>query len=350
MKTAAKIVLILAAVLIVIGGLLFTGALAMAHWDFASLGNAKYETRTVEIGEAFRDILILSDTEDIALLPSEDGTCRVVFVEREGIGHTAAVQDGMLTIESVDTRSWYDWLTFGVGSLYGSGSPEITLWLPAAEYASLVISEDTGDIDLPADFRFGRIDITAGTGDVRCAASAAGPIRIRTDTGDIRLEGVSAEALELTVSTGRVEVRTVACEGPAELHVSTGKAFLTDVSCASFVSDGNTGDLTLENVTASGPVFIERSTGDVRFVNSDAQELTVQTDTGSVTGSLLSPKVFVTKTDTGRVQVPETTSGGPCRITTDTGDIVIDIPGDAAGGNTRRASARRQYAHMDYAI
>ena len=57
----------------------------------------------------------------------------------------------------------------------------------------------------------------------------------------------------------------------------------------------------------------------------DAAEIFVKTDTGDVTGTLLSEKVFVTTTDTGKVEVPRSVSGGRCEITTDTGDIRISI-------------------------
>ena len=58
---------------------------------------------------------------------------------------------------------------------------------------------------------------------------------------------------------------------------------------------------------------------------SDAEELFIKTDTGDVTGTLLSAKEFVYETDTGRVKLPETTTGGKCEIITDTGDIHIEI-------------------------
>ena len=51
----------------------------------------------------------------------------------------------------------------------------------------------------------------------------------------------------------------------------------------------------------------------------------VNTSTGDVNGTLLSEKIFITDTSTGRVSVPKTTSGGKCEITTSTGDINIGI-------------------------
>ena len=65
----------------------------------------------------------------------------------------------------------------------------------------------------------------------------------------------------------------------------------------------------------------------MRFDGCDAAEITVKTGTGDVTGTLLSDKVFLTETGTGRIDVPKSTVGGRCEINTDTGDIKIDIVG-----------------------
>jgi hypothetical protein len=52
----------------------------------------------------------------------------------------------------------------------------------------------------------------------------------------------------------------------------------------------------------------------------------VKTDTGDITGSLLSGKIFMPQTNTGDVTVPDTVTGGKCRLSTNTGDIKISIP------------------------
>ena len=322
MSKAVKNWLIVAAVLIWVGILIFCWVMSANHWDFSALNTSEYETRVVDIPQAFENISILSDTEDIALLPSPDGKCRVEFVERKGEEHTAEVREGTLSIQSPKTGKWTDHLV-----VFSTESPRITLHLPGTEYASLYIQESTGDIDLPAEFSFESVRIQASTGDVKCAASAAGPIQIDTDTGDIFLRELTAGELRLSVSTGAVEIRSVACAGDTEVTVSTGKATLSDVTCASLRSKGSTGRITLENVVADGTISIERSTGDILFTLCDAAELLIETDTGSVTGSLLSEKVFIAHSDTGRVEVPETVTGGTCKVTTDTGSIRLTVEG-----------------------
>ena len=197
--------------------------------------------------------------------------------------------------------------------------------MPAGEYGDLGIDSDTGDVQISAEFKFASMDIRESTGKVTNCASVTGTMQIKTSTGDITVEKVSAGAMELAVSTGRIIVRDVSCQGDVTVNVSTGKAGLTNVECRNLISDGGTGDLSLDNVIAAEAFSIERSTGDVDFEGCDAAEITVTTDTGDIRGSLLSDKVFIAETDTGRVDVPHTTTGGKCELTTDTGNIKISI-------------------------
>ena len=107
--------------------------------------------------------------------------------------------------------------------------------------------------------------------------------------------------------------------------MSTGKIRFTGLTCERLTSWGDTGDITLTAVIARGAVTVERSTGDVTFAGCDAAEIRVETDTGDVEGTLLTEKIFRTATDTGAVNVPATTTGGLCQVTTDTGDIRFRI-------------------------
>lgn len=319
MKTAKKVWLIVAGALVLLGALLFVGVLALNHWDLSRFG-AGYETRTVEIREDFDRISLRVDSEDIRFAVSEDGICRVAFYEKEDAAHTAAVLDHTLSIEQADSGNWFD--SF---SLFRFDSPRITVYLPQTEYAALRIDAGTGDIEIPADFRFGQLDVKVSTGDVTCRASASGSMKLEASTGKIRVENASAGELALSVSTGRAELCSVDCAGALDVHVTTGDASLTDVRCRSLASTGSTGDLTLDRVIAAQTLTVERSTGDVKLTACDAGELAIQTTTGDVTGSLLSGKVFIVKSDTGDVSVPETITGGKCKITTHTGDIKITI-------------------------
>lgn len=319
MSKSSKIWLITAVSLIVLGIMIFTGAMIMAKWDLSKLGTSKYETNTHTITDTFKNISIKTDTADIKFVLSDDGTCKVVCFEEKNDKHDVLVVDDTLAINSVSTKRWYQYIGINVKT------PKVIIYLPETEYAALNIKESTGDIDIAKDFTFESIDISLSTGDVKNYASASGNVKIKASTGDIEIENVSANAFDLSVSTGNINVKIAECKGDMSVKVSTGKAKLCDVSCGSITSKGSTGDMILENVVATGNFNITRSTGDVTFKKCDAAELFVKTDTGDVKGSLLSDKIFFAETDTGSVDVPKTTTGGRCEIKTDTGDIKFEI-------------------------
>ncbi len=319
MNKKNKLWLIIAASLIAGGLLIFAGAMAALDFDFTKLSTVKYETNTYEIREDFDKISIDADTAEIEFTLSDNDQCKIVCVGDEHIKHSAAVKDETLTIGTVDTRKWYDY----IGVWFGES--KMTVYLPKAEYASLLIKGGTGDIEIPETFAFDTVDISASTGAVECDASASEWMRIKLSTGDICVKDASVGMLDLSVTTGSVTASSVNCEGDIQVTVSTGEAKLTGISCKGVISSGSTGDIILKDLLAAENFSIERSTGDVIFEGSDAAEIDIKTSTGDVRGTLLSEKVFITETNTGSVNVPKTVTGGKCEIKTDTGDIQIDI-------------------------
>ncbi len=280
MNKKTKKWLITAASLVVAGCIFFGGAMTMAKWDFMKLSTIKHETNEYEIHEDYKNISIVTNTADVVFAPSENTETTVVCHEQKKVTHSVTVKDSTLVIEVEDTRKWYEY----IGINFGATS--ITVYIPQTEY---------------------------------------GTISVKASTGDIQVENLSVEELDLSVSTGKITASHVNCEGDVTVHVSTGKAMLTDIACKDLTSSGNTGDISLKQVVAAEKFSLKRSTGDILFDGCDATEILAQTDTGDVKGSLLTDKVFITETSTGRIDVPKTTTGGRCEITTSTGDIKIEI-------------------------
>ena len=316
-KTGRK--LAIATILIMLGVIMLTAGMSMNKWDFKGLSTRKMQKNEHKISDDFTDINIIGDTADIILAIADDDKCKVVCFEEKTASHSVAVEGGVLTIAVNDEKSWLDYIGFNFST------PSVTVYLPEGSYGNLKIESDTGDIKLPKEIKLGSIDISLTTGDVDCGASVADTIKIKTSTGDIKLTDVSAELINLSVSTGDITATGIDCAKDVSLSVSTGKSQLSDVKCGSLTSTGNTGDITLTGVVASGKLSIERTTGDVELVGSDAGEIWIETSTGKVSGSLLSAKIFITNTNTGDIDVPKSTSGGICEITTSTGDIKITI-------------------------
>ena len=247
-------------------------------WDFKKLSTNKMQTNEYTIGESYQNISIDTITADIVFVPSDGEGTRVVCYEEEKLRHTVKVEDGTLVINGRDERKWYNQIGFHFNT------PRITITIPKGEYGALTVKNTTGDVEIPQGFTFAGADISVTTGDITLASSTTGDITCKNTTGDTVLNGVR---------------------------------------CANLTSTGTTGDLDMENVIATGDMNLKRGTGDVEFEACDAAELYIKVTTGDVEGTLLSGKIFQAKSTTGKVEVPQTTSGGICDVKATTGSIRI---------------------------
>ena len=252
--------LILATVLVIVGGLLFGGVMMAQNWNFLSLHTEKIQTNRYEIQDDYTNISINTDMANLVILPTEADTTTVECFEREKIKHTVQVKDDTLVIDVVNSRKWYE----HIGIFFQS--PKITVYMPQKPYAA---------------------------------------VSVKASTADMQIEKLSANQLDITLSTGDMR--------------------LTDVQCKNVSGTVSTGDIHLENVIVAQELAMQSSTGDIFLEGCDANRLKIKTSTGDVKGWLLSPKVFIAKTNTGKVNVAQTTAGGLCEITTETGDIDVDV-------------------------
>lgn len=317
MKNRAIFWSIAACALILIGCVLLGGVMMAMNWDFSKLSTVKYETNAYNLDEEFDSIFIDTDTADILFVLGDQSS--VSCYEEKNAKHLVSVKDGTLSIELKNSKKWYDYIGIGFEK------PKITVCLPKNQLNTLKIKGHTGNVEIAKDFLFESVDIVLTTGRVTNYASATGDMNIQTSTGGICLENLTAGTVKLSVTTGRITVKSLDCAGEMDIQVNTGDAELTDVRCKALASDGSTGDINLKNVVAEVQFSLRRSTGDISFVGCDASEISVKTSTGSVKGSLLSDKIFLAESDTGRVDVPKSLSGGKCEITTDTGSINITV-------------------------
>lgn len=317
MSKATKKWLIIASCFLLVGFVIFGSISNIIGWDVIPFSQ-DYQTLSGEIMEEFNSISIETTTADIFFTQSRNGTCVVECYDKDDVWYSCEVRDNTLKIQYHDDREWYKHLGLDLDT------PKITVYLPKTHYDSLFIEEDTGDIHLPKDFAFKETDITLATGDVNFYA-AADAVKIKTSTGDVEVEDASIGSLDVSVTTGEVSLENVKCAGDLGVEVTTGEVELDGVRCKNLASNGSTGSITLKNTVATEKLVVDRSTGGVKFEGADAGEITVTTDTGGISGTLLSEKVFIAQSDTGRVSVPETTSGGKCKLTTDTGSIKIKI-------------------------
>ena len=301
MKLVKRNLLIAAVASVVSGLLLCFGAFAAMGFDFSRLNTLTFETHTYTVEDPFVNLSVDSVECDVRLLPSEDGSCKVVCRESVQVDHTVRVVDGTLTVERTDHRHWYERI-FG----FHWGSMEITVYLPESVYETLSVTSVSGDVEVPANFSFTEAKVESTSGDVRFLASVEKDLSVKTVSGDVTVDSVRV--------SGTLTAKTV-----------SGDLSLSRITCGSINAETTSGDVDCTALRASGNLRIKTVSGDVELRNCDGDTLWIKTISGDVSGRLLTEKRFVTDTTSGRVRVPNSASGGTCEVTTVSGDIEFTI-------------------------
>ena len=289
MKKTAIAILIAVLVVAIGAGLCFAG-LSTVNFRFRDLVRTEYSKSTYELPEPFREMDIRGYTADVDIVAGEGDTREVTVFESDWEKYTVQVQDGRLIIRPVDQEK-SRWFLFG----FRFKGPRITLTLPKAEYASL---------------------------------------QVELNTGDLSIRDLDIETVLVNLNTGRAEISSLKLKSIVA-HSDTGRLLLSDLSPVTAELSVNTGDLVLKNVICSGELRCESTTGDIRLTDVDALSLYLEATTGNITGTIRTPKAFSASASTGKVSVPAGTVsepngafGGPCEAETSTGDIRLSISGE----------------------
>lgn len=230
------------------------------------------------INEEYSNININVNQYDINIYLSQTNENKVVCKESEKVKLDIKVSDGVLAVDFVDERKFYN-------KLFTLIDYEMDLYLSEDFIKTLNIKFSTGDIEIDKGITFENIFLKGTTGDVKIQnCNITSEAIIETSTGEINLNNLKAKELKISV---------------------------------------NTGDVKLDKVIVSNNFTMNGSTSDLMLNDFDASNIYITINTGDVTGNILSTKFFIAKSKTGKVIVPETREGGECRISTSTGDIII---------------------------
>ena len=78
-----KIWIITAISLLIVGSIIFAGAMTALDFDFTKLSTEKYETNSYEVSEDFSNISIDVTTADVVFASSDNKNCKVVCYEQK---------------------------------------------------------------------------------------------------------------------------------------------------------------------------------------------------------------------------------------------------------------------------
>lgn len=219
-----------------------------------------FEKTVYTVNDAFRNIRVDAQCADIIFDLSENGQNCVVCTQSGNQDFTVTVENGTLLVKQKDRLKWYQQI------LFRSTSTDATLYLTKTQFDSLHMSLVSGDVEIPAPFRFTNVSILTTSGDVDFDAAVEEALSVEAISGDITIDGV--------------EAKTITCK------------------------------------TVSGDIDLE---------DCDAGIVKLSATSGDIDASLLTGKQFSVSSVTGDTEVPAGTDGGLCEASTVSGDVTIKV-------------------------
>lgn len=300
MKTAKKVWLIVAGGLVLLGLILFVCALAYTGFDVQNLSTVLLQEKITVIDEPFQNIRIEETESDVEFVLSNDNTCKVSYMEGEGVSRMVYVQDGTLIVRREDDQKWL--VRIGVWTQ----KMKTTVYLPKNAYESLYVRSVSGNIFVPSSFSFTLATIENTSGNIQSAASMETEMFARTVSGNISIEQASPQTLTAITTSGNLSLSSMTVRDAATMKTVSG-------------------DVNLKQTRVENELSCSSTSGNVTFEQSDAGSLRVETVSGDVSGTLLSQKMFQVQSTSGNTNVPLSQSGGICTVTTMSGNVHLSV-------------------------
>lgn len=385
MKKSKVILIVISVVCILIGAAMMGGAYyALASNASEKIADARFQKKTHTVTEPFTKLNIRTISSSIEILPSSDGTCRIVCDDNEKLYHdfsvTESPQGTQLNINQHDDWQWYEML-YG---LYRVDELKVQVYLPEAEYDLLHADSANGDITIAPDLRFQTVSTYTAGGNTKITDLQTGHLTAHTVSGDLILRGtdaaedvflesisgfmqienlkatnvtthsssggmvlenVSSDYLRATSVSGEIRVMGSDFRNTSYFETGSGNMEITASDCGEQSITAISGDVSLQNITGtslnarntSGEIIIGDAlysenilchtvSGEIQFTGLDSEMLEFLSTSGGVSGNLLSPKNFIVDTNSGYVSFPPSDeSAGTCHISTVSGNISIAI-------------------------
>ena len=328
MRKGTKIVLFIGLGILAAGLIMVIAIFAINRFSFRRIiENSTSGSKQVEIEEkriekditdAFTDIEIICVADHVTIKEAENGICHLAYTEDAYTQYTVTVEQGTLKITQETEDIEWDWknlknilpqlLDKGFTDLGAAieDSHDLVLTLPAGAYGKINVTNVSGGLEVGENISAEEVNLAAVSGNVK----AEGLINVRninaaTTSGKVELRNMKlSEDINAATVSGGIILENIETSGEVSLATTSGKVEL------------------IESVIGKGD--IDGVSGNILLTNFDADTMEIKLVSGSMKGTIRTPKDFQVETTSGDVSVPNG-SGGVWKIETTSGDVKIDL-------------------------
>ncbi len=220
MKKPLKISLLFSACCVGTGIVVGFIGYAMNNFSFDLPGELRFHKVSSDVSNDFDKIHIYDVNNSVELLPSEDGKCYIECYDSKKVSHDINVENDVLTIDLVDSRQWYEMLSFSELE-----KNKLTVYIPQKEYGEISIKTVNGSISADEDLKLNNLYAESTNGSLSLDAQLNGNIDLRTVNGDIESKGINFAGIISAESTnGNISILG---ENASELYTKTVNGSIT---------------------------------------------------------------------------------------------------------------------------
>ena len=293
MKKGKKLALIIAEIVLAVGLAVTVASLAISDFNVSELFGNQKTSYEVSDFDAFERISIRESFCNVRI----ESTAGDPYIEYTGSGsvtHNATVDDGMLVIEGVDGRKWYEKILSFVDS-------DLTLYLPHITGYEIEITTSSGNVTVAGGISAKSVNITTVSGNVECGSDASEGATVEATSGNVSFNGCHGK---------RISAKT-----------TSGEIYAGGAICLEASFESSSGEVELEGVNVRDSLNVKTTSGNIELDECDSAALKLISTSGNISGELLSSKIYMAKSTSGNINVPLGVSGGICEITTNSGNI-----------------------------
>ncbi len=317
MKKLFKILLILGASLLVLGGAIFSICMSIYGWDFSKVSNITCVSKTYETDSLnIENIVINVDSKDVEFKMVDGDKITVEYYNE--VNKKGTVVSELIPSVTGDTLNLKEVKKFALTVSLFSSKNKITVNIPNNKVLSIKVETDTGKV-------------TVGEKNKQTTYSK---ISVDTDTGYFKVLGnvITKENFKVQLDTGDVFVDgEIECLGNLDFTTDTGKISVNSKISANAISfESDTGKININASISASAISFELDTGDVLCKSAILGEnINVSTDTGDITLILKGAKSeysYFYEISTGKSNIAPYISGSrTIRAKSITGDINISF-------------------------
>ena len=263
MTKKLKIILISAAALILLGGIIFLISLAAGGFSASGLSSTKTVNRVYNETP--------DNTINYIIIDYEIADVNIVFGDALSVSYSELYTKGGELISDVFVSDTGGNLSIrerirhlkNIG--LNASSPKITITLPRDRALSLNIDTDLGDV---------RFNGEGGNAEY---------VVISTDNGDVDMKNVNAEKINISAENGSIEVESLLANGIIKLDTENGDIDISgSITASIFEADAEKGDISNERgLITANTVNLSASLGDIdAILAGSAADYTVRVEKG----------------------------------------------------------------------